>query len=126
MITVAKVRWLYYTGVAMRLKGIDKAATKVLRLVFPVKCYILRYNLQSVSDNHAEFEYVFFEVLLVYGIVLEYGTIVIYSLWRIRQDANYKTNPQAYVITKKTVTSKSVLKLNSVAGGGFAISILAQ
>ena len=35
-------------------------------------------------------------------------------------------NPQAYVITKKTVTSKSVLKLNSVADGGFAISILAQ
>ncbi|CDB05604.1 alpha-glucosidase [Prevotella sp. CAG:520] len=31
-----------------------------------------------------------------------------------------------YKITKKTVTSKSVLKLNSVAGGGFAISILAQ
>ena len=27
---------------------------------------------------------------------------------------------------KKTVTSKSVLKLNSVAGGGFAISLLAQ
>lgn len=43
-----------------------------------------------------------------------------------RKNANYKTNPQAYVITKKTVTSKSVLKLNSVAGGGFAISILAQ
>lgn len=37
-----------------------------------------------------------------------------------------KTNPQAYVITKKTVISKSVLKLNSVVGGGFAISILAQ
>ena len=43
-----------------------------------------------------------------------------------RKNANYKTNSQAYVITKKTVTSKSVLKLNSVAGGGFAISILAQ
>ena len=42
------------------------------------------------------------------------------------QNANYKTNPQAYVITRKTVTSKSVLKLNSVAGGGFAISIFAQ
>ena len=42
------------------------------------------------------------------------------------KNANYKTNPQAYVITKKTVTSKSVLKLNSVAGGGFAISLLAQ
>ena len=34
--------------------------------------------------------------------------------------------PSLYKITKKTVTSKSVLKLNSVAGGGFAISILAQ
>ena len=42
------------------------------------------------------------------------------------QNANYKTNPQVYVITKKTVTSKSVLKLNYVAGGGFAISLLAQ
>ena len=31
-----------------------------------------------------------------------------------------------YKITKKTVINKSVLKLNSVAGGGFAISILAQ
>lgn len=31
-----------------------------------------------------------------------------------------------YKITKKTVISKSVLKLNSVVGGGFAISILAQ
>lgn len=45
------------------------------------------------------------------------------SLYKIRI---CKTNPQAYVITKKTVTNKSVLKLNSVAGGGFAISILAQ
>ena len=45
------------------------------------------------------------------------------SLYKIRL---CKTNPQAYVITKKTVINKSVLKLNSVAGGGFAISILAQ
>ena len=50
-------------------------------------------------------------------------TFVKPSLYKIRL---CKTNPQAYVITKKTVTSKSVLKLNSVAGGGFAISILAQ
>ena len=34
--------------------------------------------------------------------------------------------PSLYKITKKTVINKSVLKLNSVAGGGFAISILAQ
>ena len=126
MITVAKVRWFYYTRVAMRLKGIDEAATKMLRYVFPVKCYILKCNLRSVSYHHTESEHIFFEMLLVYGIVLEHGTVVIYGLGRIRQDADYKTNPQAYVITKKTVTSKSVLKLNSVAGGGFAISILAQ
>lgn len=38
-------------------------------------------------------------------------------------DADYKTNPQAYTITKKRVDSKTVLKLHSVAGGGYAISI---
>ena len=37
--------------------------------------------------------------------------------------ADYRTNPQAYEIIKKKVTSKTVLKLHSVAGGGFAISI---
>jgi len=37
--------------------------------------------------------------------------------------ADYKTNPQAYTITKKKVNAKSTLKLHSVAGGGFAISI---
>ena len=37
--------------------------------------------------------------------------------------ADYRTNPQSYVITKKTVTAKSTLKLHSVAGGGFAVSI---
>ena len=40
-----------------------------------------------LCDYHTELEYVLLEVLLVYGIVLEYGTIVIYSLWWIRQDA---------------------------------------
>ena len=44
-------------------------------------------SLRSVCDNHTEFEYIFFEVLLVYSIVLEDGTVVIYGLWRIRQDA---------------------------------------
>ena len=37
--------------------------------------------------------------------------------------ADYKTNPQAYVITKKKVNAKTVLKLHSAAGGGFAVSI---
>jgi len=39
------------------------------------------------------------------------------------KNADYKTNPQSYTITKKKVTSKTTLKLHSAAGGGFAISI---
>ena len=38
-------------------------------------------------------------------------------------DAHYKTNPQAYVITKKKVDSKSRLKMKAAPGGGYAISI---
>lgn len=38
-------------------------------------------------------------------------------------DAHYKTNPQAYTITTKKVTSKSHLKLTAAPGGGYAISI---
>lgn len=38
-------------------------------------------------------------------------------------DADYETNSQAYTITKKTVTSKSVLKMRMARSGGFAISI---
>ena len=37
--------------------------------------------------------------------------------------ADYRTNPQSYVITKKKVTAKTTLKLHSAAGGGFAVSI---
>ena len=57
---------------------------------------------------------------------LEKGKKYVAIIYQDAKNANYKTNPQAYVITKKTVTSKSVLKLNSVAGGGFALSLLAQ
>ena len=57
---------------------------------------------------------------------LEKGKKYVATIYQDAKKTNYKTNPQAYVITKKTVTSKSVLKLNSVAGGGFAISLLAQ
>lgn len=39
-------------------------------------------------------------------------------------DADYKTNPQAYQITKKVVTNKSRLKQRSAPGGGYAISIV--
>lgn len=39
-------------------------------------------------------------------------------------DAHYKTNPQAYVIRKGTVTSKTTLGLKAAPGGGYAISIM--
>ena len=39
------------------------------------------------------------------------------------QDSKLKYNPQAYTITKKTVTSKSVLKMKMAPCGGFAVSI---
>ena len=61
------------------------------------------------------------------------ANICIFALRYIRESGKYGrkvmrtfAKPSLYKITKNTVTSKSVLKLNSVAGGGFAISILAQ
>jgi len=39
------------------------------------------------------------------------------------KDANYKTNPHAYVIKKGIVTAKFALKLTAAPGGGYAISI---
>ena len=46
------------------------------------------------------------------------------TIYRDHPSANYKTNPQAYVIEAKTVTSKSVLKITTVPAGGFGISIV--
>ncbi|WP_026725337.1 glycoside hydrolase family 97 protein [Flavobacterium sasangense] len=39
-------------------------------------------------------------------------------------DADYKTNPQAYKISKQKVNNKTKLKLRTAAGGGYAISIV--
>ena len=39
--------------------------------------------------------------------------------------ADYKTNPQSYTITKKTVKQGDVLKLVEAPGGGVAIMIKA-
>ncbi|MBP3829720.1 MAG: glycoside hydrolase family 97 protein [Bacteroidaceae bacterium] len=38
--------------------------------------------------------------------------------------ADYKTNPQAYVIQRGIVDAKTALTLTSVAGGGYAISLI--
>ena len=55
---------------------------------------------------------------------LEPGKTYIATVYADAPDAHYKTNPQAYVIRKGIITSKSVLKLKAAPGGGYAISIL--
>lgn len=44
-------------------------------------------------------------------------------VYRDADQADWKTQPEAYVIEKKPVTKKTKLKLNLAAGGGCAISI---
>ena len=55
---------------------------------------------------------------------LDPGRKYLATIYQDAKDADYKTNPQAYVITRKTVTSKTTLGLNAVPGGGFAVSIM--
>ena len=54
---------------------------------------------------------------------LEKGVKYEATIYADAKDANSTNNQQAYTITKKKVDAKSTLKLRSVAGGGFAISI---
>ena len=46
------------------------------------------------------------------------------TIYADAKDAHYKTNPQAYVISKKKITSKSKLKQQLAPAGGYAISIV--
>jgi hypothetical protein len=55
---------------------------------------------------------------------LDKGKKYVATVYADAPDANYKTNPQAYIIRKGIVTSKSTLNLKAVAGGGYAISIV--
>ena len=54
---------------------------------------------------------------------LEKGKTYMATIYADAKDAHYKTNPQAYTIKTKKVTSKSKLSQLSVPGGGYAISI---
>ena len=54
---------------------------------------------------------------------LEKDKKYIATIYRDHQKADYKINPQAYVIESKRVTSQTVLKLLTVPAGGFAIKI---
>lgn len=55
---------------------------------------------------------------------LEKGKKYKATIYADAKDAHYQTNPQAYTITQKEVTSKSTLELTSREAGGFAISIV--
>lgn len=55
---------------------------------------------------------------------LEKGKKYEATIYADAKDADYKTNPQAYKISKQKVTSKSKLKMTSAAAGGYAISIV--
>ena len=48
------------------------------------------------------------------------------TIYADAKTAHYDHNPQAYVITHKTVKRGDVLKINQASGGGFAVSLMAQ
>ena len=52
------------------------------------------------------------------------GRKYIATIYRDGKDAHYRNNPTDYVIETKSVTSKTKLKINTAAGGGFAISLV--
>lgn len=54
---------------------------------------------------------------------LEAGKTYIATIYADAADAHFKNNPQAYMIRKVVVTSKSKLLQASAPGGGYAISI---
>ena len=54
---------------------------------------------------------------------LEKGKKYEATIYADAENADYKTNPQAYKISKQKVTNKTKLLLKTAAGGGFGISI---
>ena len=57
---------------------------------------------------------------------LEPGKTYQATLYRDADDADYKNNPQAYVIERIPVTSDTVLPITMARGGGFAISLTSK
>ena len=55
---------------------------------------------------------------------LEKGKKYEATIYADANNAHYKTNPQAYKITKQIVTHKSKLKMTTASGGGYGISIV--
>ena len=57
---------------------------------------------------------------------LESGASYQATIYRDADNADWKTNPEAYTIEKQIVTNKTVLNLTLAKGGGCAISIVKQ
>ena len=51
------------------------------------------------------------------------GKKYIATIYADAPDADYRTNPQAYTVTTKRVTSKSKLSLYQASSGGYAITL---
>jgi hypothetical protein len=56
---------------------------------------------------------------------LDAGKKYLATVYKDAPDADWKDKPEAYVIEKVTVTSKTKLALKLAAGGGAAVSIVA-
>lgn len=74
-----------------------------------------QWFLGSVNGNHNRVSRISFDFL-------EPGKTYIATIYADAKDADYKTNPQAYTITKVVVTNKSRLAQSVVVAGGYAIS----
>ena len=57
---------------------------------------------------------------------LEPGTRYEATIYRDAPEANYQTNPQAYIIEKQKISHKTTLKIHTAAGGGFGIEIVPE
>jgi hypothetical protein len=53
---------------------------------------------------------------------LEKGKVYEASIYKDAPDADYRTNPQAYLISKQKLSSSDSLEIVAAPGGGFAIS----
>ena len=52
------------------------------------------------------------------------GTNYEATIYRDADNADWKTNPEAYIIEKMMVTNKTKLKIKLASGGGFAVSVM--
>ncbi len=55
---------------------------------------------------------------------LDKGAKYLATIYADAPDADYRTNPQAYVITSQKVSATTRLRLRAAPGGGYAISII--